>query len=380
MNTQTCWLYLPTLLSLLACHNSPFDALEALPAEESPGLARSVTLDAVVAYPRVSTVSKSGGRVDWSATRQELAFDRLGDDGFYDVWVRSLSTGAERCMTCGLPQVPKHNGNPAWHPSGKYLVFQAEKAVHRGSSFSSKPGLGARSDLWLQVVDTGALFQLTRMPDSDSSGVLHPHFSSDGGKLTWTEMVAPSRLFKRGQEAGFWKLKLADFSFRSELPTLDGARDFTPAGEGFYENHGLDPEGRFIVFSSNGATRGKASLLKRSDIWTYDLKSGVARRLTFADYNEHAQLSPDGRLIVWMSNRDSASGTDYWIMRADGSGKRRLTHFNVSGSPHDTGAPLICADGSWDPDGSRLAIYVQDSLLDQTGALLMLDLLRSAEP
>jgi hypothetical protein len=93
-------------------------------------------------------------------------------------------------------------------------------------------------------------------------------------------------------------------------------------------------------------------------IYTLELATGKLTRLTTQDYNEHAQYSPDGRTIAWMStNGIRGRGTDYWLMDADGSNKRRLTYFNKWNHPEYTGESTVVADLSWRPDGTAFAGY-----------------------
>lgn len=70
-------------------------------------------------------------------------------------------------------------------------------------------------DLWLMIVKTVRFHQLTHTADTDNTDVLHPHFSHDRKRLTWTEMYKKPGW---GQEAGYWKIKVADFSINSGVP------------------------------------------------------------------------------------------------------------------------------------------------------------------
>lgn len=132
------------------------------------------------AYPTVSlsvrTIKEDGGRVDWSRSGNNLiAFDKLGADGYFDVYVMKPDGSDENCLTDKpglLPQ--KHNGQPAWHPSGEYIVFQAEKEFHYGSSNWSVPGSGINCDLWVVTSDGNSFYQLTDLPLLPPRGVLHP--------------------------------------------------------------------------------------------------------------------------------------------------------------------------------------------------------------
>lgn len=78
------------------------------------------------------------------------------------------------------------------------------------------------------------------------------------------------------------------------------------------------------------------------DIWSLELENGELRQLTRGKgINTHPRWSPDGRLIAYV-----ATGEDLipslWVMNADGSGKRRITH------------DIFCQSPSWAPDGSHL--------------------------
>jgi Tol biopolymer transport system component len=94
------------------------------------------------------------------------------------------------------------------------------------------------------------------------------------------------------------------------------------------------------------------------DIWTYSEKTGALKRLTTAHgYDAEGSYSPDGQWIVFTSMRDAynhpltdkeqkklAEDPSYfgeiYLMRADGSGQKRLT--NVPG--YD-GGPYFTPDG-----------------------------------
>lgn len=51
---------------------------------------------------------------------------------------------------------------------------------------------------------------------------------------------------------------------------------------------------------------------------------------------------------------------DYWIMDADGSNKRQLTHFNTPGYPEYTASGKSPADYSWSPDGKKIVAKVRE--------------------
>jgi Tol biopolymer transport system component len=328
------------------------------------------------------TVTDDGGRVDWSHSgNNRIAFDRLGDDGFYDVYVMTPEGESASCLTDTPGFVPqRNNGQPVWHPSGRYIVFQAEKDsaldpndVHYQVSWLSQPGRGWNCDLWCVDVQDTSYYRLTNLPTrkdsidaTPTSGVLHAHFSHDGNLLLWSELLnGEAFLWGRGNW-GQWRMNVSRFIVDDGIPKLDSTRHFERGNFGdatFYETHGFSPDDSLIIFSGNLQPGQHETYL---DIYTINLYTDELQRLTFTTqeiWDEHAHYSPDGEKIVWMTSESytfdpdqwrATLRTDYWIMNADGSNKTRLTYFNESGHSEYTGDRVIMADCSWSPEGKRL--------------------------
>jgi Tol biopolymer transport system component len=102
---------------------------------------------------------------------------------------------------------------------------------------------------------------------------------------------------------------------------------------------GFDP-----TFSPDGGQIAYRLLLAADDgeIWVMDANGGNMRDLVndpkFSDWGP--AWSPDGRLIAYDSNR--RVGLAIWLMTADGSGQRIITHGHGEYP-------------SWSPDGKRIA-------------------------
>ena len=115
-----------------------------------------------------------------------------------------------------------------------------------------------------------------------------------------------------------------------------------------------------IAFRASGQQRRYAwDFDPWMDIYVYDEKTGATKRLTHTQgYDAEAAYSPDGEWIVFSSNRDAygrkpsdteqkqrdkdpSHFAEIYIMRADGSGERRLTHH-----PGYDGGPFFTHDGS----------------------------------
>lgn len=89
-------------------------------------------------------------------------------------------------------------------------------------------------------------------------------------------------------------------------------------------------------------------------------------------WDEHAHLSPAGDVFSYVSStpygtqlqgtsRGDWLKTDLWLMNADESSPERISYFNEPGHPEYQGGQVVAAaDNSWSPNGTRLAIDVQN--------------------
>ena len=283
---------------------------------------------------RVQTVTPIafGGRVDWHPTGQIIAMDRLAEsDGLSDLYVIRPNGSDMRCLTCGAAGVPQaHSGNPAWHPSGYLLAFQAQNPSlpvlpvewEPIASLATSPGWGVNHNLWVAMADGTRFWQLTDV--AAGMAVLHPHFNPAGTRLVWSEKIAFA-----GAGAEQWVMKTGAFGWTGSQPVLTDVQALAPLGvDVFYETHAFSRDGRQLLFSAGQVA--ESSL----DIYLLDLVTGELRNLTNSptEYDEHAQFTPDGNYIVWASSRDIAIRRsyfvpylDYWVMRADGTERQRLT-------------------------------------------------------
>jgi hypothetical protein len=306
---------------------------------------------------RLSDFRGNGGRVAWSPDGEFVVFDRKEPDGGFDLYL-THDFKTERCLTCNHPDLPnpkRNYGQPAVHPEGRYIVFQAEKQTHRFIvPIATNPGAGVFNDLWLYDLETDRASALWEVPNDKSHGVLHPQFSKDGKRLSWSEMYEGTDLKVVGKLAGAWSLKVASFS----PDGLSDVQEYRPGEDVIYENHGFTRDGGSLLFSSN--MKRSEPVNESTSIYKMDLETSKLERLTENGYNEHAHLSPDGKYIVWMSsvgNGDTYDyyrvGTDYWLMNVDGTGKRRLTHLNDPAHPHFRGRYAVAADFDFDPASSE---------------------------
>lgn len=366
-----CGIWFGLLVMMTAC---------STPAE-SPPIQLDVPQQQDSAGIRILT--NDGGRVSWSRKLNKIAFDRLGRDGYFDLWVMNPDGTGQKNLTGNHPMLPnKHIGQPAWHPSSQLIVIQAQKArVPRYADNKCTPGAGVLNDLWIITADGRRAWKIHSVRDDvskDSAGVLHPHFSHDGRRLFWSERVRAN-----GRPFGEWVLKIADFSFdKFRGPQLGKARTYNPGGgSSFFESHSFSPDDQSVLFT--GTQDGPL------EIYEMKVATGVSRRLTHRSqltWDEHAHYSPDGRQIVWMSSKDLrftvkpfTLQTDLWTMNRNGTLKRRLTWFNTPNHPHFLGQKFaVAADCDWSPDGTQIAGLVVTNTPDTrrrgSGIIVLIDL------
>jgi Tol biopolymer transport system component len=341
--------------------------------------------EAAAPVTRITTIVENGGRLDWSSANGLIAFDRRIGDGYFDIYTMTPSGGNQTCLTCGKTELPpKSKGNPAWHPSGNYIVFQAQntypglaaiaKPLGKITDYAANPGAGINNDIWVMDRQGRRFWRLVEVKPR-IGGVLHPQFSRQGDKLFWSERVSPEGGWGR------WALRVADFAIVNGTPRISNERTFRPgAQQRMYESHGFNNAGDELLFSGN-LEPGQEEV--HGDIYLYNMKTGQLKNLTNSpdDWDEHAHFSPDGKTIVWMTSktlpaRRRAAGvaTDYWMMNADGSNKRRLTFFNTPGHPESMKTGVVAADFAWSPDGSQIAAYLITDV--RTGGKIVMITLR----
>jgi len=336
---------------------------------------------AAFTYPGITPIRPNGqgGRIDWSAKLNLVAYDTISANGYYDVHTMNPDGSNDQCLTCNSTVLPGlHKGNPSFDFSGKWIVFQVEKAG-TSSVFNqlASPGSGLFNDVWVMDVKGTVFYPLTNVP-AMNSGVLHPHFNHAGTQVTWAQFVnpAPSPL-------GTWEVQIADLVYNSGVPSLQNVKTYQPGiMPRFYETHGFSLDDQSVYLCANP---DPAQKWYGADIYVFTPATGAFVDLTNTpnDWDEHADLSPDGAHIVWISSTGiqlaaNNEKSDYWIMNVDGSNKRRLTWFNNPGFPESQSSSVAAATSAWSPDGTRFLGYVVTDNFGNSGPDLSIEIVAPA--
>jgi Tol biopolymer transport system component len=317
----------------------------------------------------------------WNVTTNRIAYIQPNAAGYYRIFTVSPDGRDRRALTEGQPGLPpnKHQGMLYWHPSGRYLMFTAQKpdwsgmALFGAPDYEALPGFGRHDDLWLITSDGRHLWQLLSEPNTKQQGILIPVFSPDGRRIAWSSRQA------RGRDV----LKVADFIETPE-PHIENVRSYEPGGEAYYETGSFTSDSKSLTYTSDQDTHR----FLHSQIYILSLASGKGTRLTTGnDYNEHPIVvkTPSGDWIVYMSTKGVdrfpfqlklAIGTDWYAMRTDGSDVKRLTTMNVNrkDNPENAGYMQVACTVAVSPSGNLMLGDVQDSVARQTGMIRLVRL------
>ena len=313
------------------------------------------------------TLTAHGGRVDWCDANDLIAFDRVTGGDTSEVFVIRPDGSGERCITCNVPGLPQGiRGQPAWHPSGEYLVIQVQGKFYGGNRFEFV-SWGIHNDLWL-VAANGKWAQ--RLIETEYLGAsLHPHFSDRGDRLFWTVRESTGkkirqRLFLKtpGKENPWdgWHLAIADFNRDlAGKAKLTNRIDLYRGEGGFFESHAL--RSGVIWFSHTKSGRPFVDDIYRAQ-WDGSRRVNITK--SPGTWEEHGEPSPRGSLITFNSSRgfdwkhppDTAKTLrlELWARRMGTGEIFRLTDLNRQQAGRGR---VLTSDYAWSPSGREIAVY-----------------------
>ncbi|RPH60864.1 MAG: hypothetical protein EHM81_05420 [Chloroflexi bacterium] len=283
----------------------------AIPATLAPILAPTDTL-----VPTLEAPDGLGGRIVFTCTRAELNH----------LCLIPPTGGSVFQLTAEMA----HDYYPSFSPDGNIVLY----ASNRAGMFN----------LFLKLISSGILVQLT----DDIGEVSSASFSPDGSQVVFSNSVG-------GAPSGLW---LVDKDGKNPQMIYDGTGNiaspvFAPNGKSVafamsspealetYDVYIWDFETQTVGAVTKGrlpdaggsvdwSPDGRALLLFAGtsgdhDIFTFDIVSGEIRQLTDGGNNAAPAWSPDGRWIVFNSQRVNDTA-NIFIVRPDGSDVRQLTN------------------------------------------------------
>lgn len=246
----------------------------------------------------------------WSPNGRRIAYWGSTVNGDVNLWTIAVDRPLAEVRPVAVTIDHWTDWSPAWSPDGRYLYFSSDRA---GSM-----------NIWRTRIDESggevlAPPEALTTPSSNSGWVA---FSRDGRRLAYARRLTYSKLYRQG--------------FDPEHATLTGPAGELTSGERRIREPAISPDGAWVAARVQDPQSDL--VLIRPD------GSGMIRLTNDSFVDRIPRWSPDGRLIVFQSNRSGQFRL--WAIRPDGQGLREL--------PSDISLHTV-----WAPDGSLVA-YPRD--------------------
>lgn len=279
---------------------------------------------------------------DWSPDGKQIAFISEGD-----VWIVSIDGGQPKQLTHDPagPGDPRGatDHRPLWNRDGRWILYQSGQHGFNELYVVNVDGTQKRRIAATEIY-TGADVIPNNTPDhgdavSSDRFDPAPSWSPDGTRISYTER---SRQFFSG--------KLKVISFNEQTGVASG-----PAIDVYTAKN--DPGGAWAVNTAAWSPDSKSLVVVLQEsgwnkLWLIPADGGKPKPLTTGTgEDESPTYSPDGKQIVFISNRNLSEERHLWTIASTGGTPHRLTHLSgVESAPQ------------WSPDGTQIYFHRGDAL------------------
>lgn len=199
-----------------------------------------------------------------------------------------------------LTSSPGYDAEATISPDGKTIVWTSVKDGDLDLYTMNLDGSNVRRLTDDVGYDGGAFFS----PDSKRIIYRAAHPTDPSEVAKYKELLA-QRLIEPGQLEIF--VMNADGSGKKQVTTT-GASNFSPY---------FHPDGKRIIFSSNIETRGEGGRPSFHLYLVRDDGTGLERLTTEGHFNSFPMFSPDGKRLVWVSDRHAKEPGEFNVFLAD---------------------------------------------------------------
>jgi TolB protein len=209
-------------------------------------------------------------------------------------------------------------GEGYFSPDGKQIIFQAEEK-DTGNPFYQ---------IFVMDLETGKYRRVSPgvgkttcsyfRPDGKKILFASSHLDPDAKKHQQEEYATREEERKAGKRRPYkWDFDPAMTIFEAN-PDGTGLKPLTHA-KGYHAEGSYSPDGKQIVFCSNRDGN--------LELYVMDADGSNVRQLTHAPkcYNGGPFFSPDGKRIIFRSDRKKEDHLQLYVINADGTGERALT-------------------------------------------------------
>lgn len=199
-----------------------------------------------------------------------------------------------------LTATPGYDAEATISPNGKTIVWTSVKDGDLDLYTMNLDGTNAQRLTDDLGYDGGAFFS----PDSTRLVYRAAHPTDPAEIAKYKELLA-QRLVEPGQLEIF--VINVDGSGKKQV-TSNGASNFSPY---------FHPDGKRIIFSSNLETRGEGGRPSFHLYLVRDDGTGTERITTEGHFNSFPMFSPDGKRLVWVSDRNANAPGEFNVFLAD---------------------------------------------------------------